>query len=206
MKLANKNKLFMENRSPDSFSDEELFELSLKKPVYFEIIVNRYKKAFLRKAIPIISRIGGIDTAEDIVQESFVKIYIKGKSFSSRGEGSFKSWAYSILMNTCFSAYRKSKREKLVSMEENLEEYSTLPDINLSEEQDKKLSLDYILSILSRLPETLQRTANLYFIKGKNHHEIALSENATEGTIRTRIHRAKEAMKKIKDEVPNLNL
>ena len=187
----------------NTLPDEEVFALSLKNPAIFEIIVNRYKTAFLRKAGPIIAPIGGIDNAEDVVQEAFVKIYTKSRLFASKGKGSFRSWAYTILMNTCFSAYRKSKKEKIVSMDENLEIYATIPDMNLMAEDDRKLSLDFVISLLSRLPETLRRTADLYFVKGKNHQEIAESESTSEGTIRTRIHRARLAIKKINDEISN---
>ena len=187
----------------ETLSDEEIFVLSLKKPVVFEIIVNRYKTAFLRKVAPIITPIGGIDNAEDVVQEAFVKIYTKSRLFSAKGKGSFRSWAYTILMNTCFSAYRKSKREKIVSMDENLEVYATIPDMNLAAEEDRKLSLDFVISLLSRLPETLRRTANMYFVRGKNHQEIAETEKTSEGTIRTRIHRARLAIKKINDDLSN---
>ncbi|HEY9584097.1 MAG TPA: RNA polymerase sigma factor [Candidatus Paceibacterota bacterium] len=191
------------SQSLNALSDEEVFALSLKNPALFEIIVNRYKTAFLRKVGHIIAPIGGIDGAEDVVQEAFVKIFTKSRLFTSKGKGSFRSWAYTILMNTCFSAYRKSKRNKTISMDENLEVYATIPDMNLSAEEDRKLSLDFMISLFSRLPETLRRTANMYFIKGKNHEEIAESEHTSEGTIRTRIHRARLAIKKINDEISN---
>src|SRR6185369_12838818 len=99
--------------------DEAVFLASLKNPVLFEIIVNRYKKAFLRKVAPVLAPMGGFSGAEDIVQEAFVKMYVKGSSFTSRGDGSFKSWAYAVLMNTCYSAYRKANREKTVSIEDH---------------------------------------------------------------------------------------
>lgn len=190
----------------EELADEDVFDISLKNPKAFEIIVNRYKKAFLRKAVSIVTPIGGISTVEDVVQEAFVKMYIKGNSFASRGKGSFRSWAYAILMNTCFSAYRKARRDNFVSMDENLEIYATIPDINLAEKEESRLSIDFALSLLSRLPETLRKTADLYFIKGKNNNEIAILEDATPGTIRTRIHRARLAMKKIKEEMPRYNL
>lgn len=183
-----------------NLSDEDIFSASLKNPVLFEILVNRYKKAFLRKVYPVVASIGGISTAEDVVQEAFVKIYIKGNSFVSRGKGSFRSWSYAILMNTCFSAYRKAKREAFVSIDENLEAYATIPDAHLAEEEDRKMSIDFVLSLLSRLPETLRRTAELYYVKGKSHREIALVENTSEGTIRTRVHRAKMTIKRFTDK------
>lgn len=203
-KLPKKSELVADKNYND-LPDEEIFNLSLKNPALFEVIVSRYKTSFLRKVYPIIYPISGINTAEDVVQEAFVKIYTKNRLFVSRGKGSFRSWAYTILMNTCFSIYRKAKRDKIVSLDENLEIYATIPDFNILLEEERKLSLDFVISLLSRLPETLRRTASLYFIRGRNHQEIASSEKTTEGTIRTRIHRARLAIKKINDELSNSN-
>jgi RNA polymerase sigma-70 factor, ECF subfamily len=175
--------------------DEAVFLASLKNPAIFEIIVNRYKKAFLRKVAPVIAPIGGFSSAEDVVQEAFVKMYIKGGSFSPRGKGSFKSWAYAVLMNTCYSAYRKANRERTVSIDEHEDMVASIP---IEEEPaESKFSFDFALSLIGKLPDTLRRAAEWYFIKGKNHREIASLERTTEGAIRTRIHRAREIMKKI---------
>lgn len=179
----------------EEFSDEFVFAKSLDNPADFEILVNRYKAAFLRKVGPIMAPIGGLSGAEDVIQETFVKIYLKGRSFSSRGDGSFRSWAYAVLMNTCYSALRSAKRQKTVSIEDKIETFAAIPEA--IDEQEGIMSMDYILSILSRLPDTLRKTADLYFLKGKTHKEIADSENTSEGAIRTRIHRARSAMKRI---------
>lgn len=182
-----------------SASDEIVFAESLRNPDLYEVIVNRYKKAFLRKVAPIVAPIGGLTGAEDIVQEAFVKIYLKGNSFASRGEGSFKSWAYAVLMNTCFSAYRKARREKLVSLEEYEDVVASIP---IEEDtSSSKFSLDLAVSLIAKLPDTLKRVADWYFIKGKSHSDIAVLEKTTEGAIRTRLHRAREIIKKLGQEL-----
>ncbi|OHA15405.1 MAG: hypothetical protein A3H57_03380 [Candidatus Taylorbacteria bacterium RIFCSPLOWO2_02_FULL_43_11] len=180
--------------------DEAIFIASLSNPVLFEVIVNRYKKAFLRKVAPVVTPIGGLGGAEDVVQEAFVKMYVKGKSFSPRGPGSFKSWAYAVLMNTCYSAYRKANRERTVSLEDHEDVALSIP---IEEEPvENKFSFDFALSLIGKLPETLRRAAEGYFIKGKSHREIASLERTTEGAIRTRIHRAREIMKKLGKDSP----
>lgn len=182
--------------------DEVIFEKSRNNPDLYEILVNKYKTAFLRKVGPIMSPINGLSGAEDVVQETLVKIYIKSNTFKSRGKGSFRSWAYTVLMNNCFSALRSAKREKTVSIEDKIE---TISDIHISSDDEERiLSMDYILSMLSRLPKTLKKTAELHFLKGKTHQEIAVSENTTEGAVRTRIHRARAEIKKI-NSVININ-
>jgi RNA polymerase sigma-70 factor (ECF subfamily) len=183
--------------------DEVIFVASLKNPVLFEVIVNRYKKAFLRKVAPVVSPMGGFSGAEDVVQEAFVKMYVKGHSFSPRGNGSFKSWAYAVLMNTCYSAYRKAHRERTVSIDEHEDIVASIPIEEAPAES--KFSFDFALSLIGKLPDTLRRAAEWYFIKGKSHREIASLERTTEGAIRTRIHRAREIMKKLGRDSENQN-
>ncbi len=198
--LKNKKiKLARPINQTERISDEDLFEKALKNPIFFESLMNRYKNAFIRKINPIMFTVGGLNGVEDVIQETFVKIYIKGRSFKSRGKGSFRSWAYAVLLNTCYSALRSAKRQKTVSIDGIVDTIVDIPEP--VDEKEKILSMNYIYSMLSRLPETLKKTADLYFLEGKSHKEIAMAENTTEGAIRTRIHRARSEMKKINNDI-----
>lgn len=181
-------------------SDEELFAASKTNPIYFEELINRYKTSFIRKIGPVFRDLLSMEDAEDVVQDTFVKIYIKAHLFESRGPGSFRAWSYKILLNTAQSALRKSAREKKLPLDDYLE----LPEAESShqtDEWDKKFSLDRALFLLSRLPQTLKRTAELYFVKGRSYAEIAASENVSESAARVRIHRVREAINKLADEL-----
>jgi len=84
----------------DERSDEELLALSIKKPEVFGILLDRYQNAFLRKSQSVVfSR----EEAEDIVQETFTKIYTNAHRFEVVPGASFKSWGYRILLNTSFT-------------------------------------------------------------------------------------------------------
>ena len=63
----------IENISYEKITDEEILQASLKEPEVFGVLIDRYQKVFLRKASSII--LSKID-AEDIVQETFTKIYL----------------------------------------------------------------------------------------------------------------------------------
>src|SRR3989344_6958278 len=88
--------------------DEEILRQSLRDPAQFKILVARYQDAFLRKAWGIVRK---QEDAEDVVQETFVKIYRYGKNFEKRSGIQFKSWAYKILMNTAFTHYQDIKKK-----------------------------------------------------------------------------------------------
>ena len=89
-------------------SDEEILFLSVKKPALFEILINRYQTPFLNKVRSIL---GNREEIEDIVQETFVKIYLNASRFQVQEGASFKSWGYKILLNTTFSQYQKLKKD-----------------------------------------------------------------------------------------------
>lgn len=173
--------------------DEEVLSASFKHPYLFELIVERYEEAFIRKAKSIVFN---EEVAQDIVQDTFVKIYLYGKKFKPVDGAKFSSWAYKVLINVCFQWYKKLKREKefFSILDEDLE--AVLPHDN-REEQAQRLDRDYLESMFSRLPETFARILRLYVTEGKEYGEIAKVEGVSEGAIKTRMHRAREEMRKI---------
>ena len=88
-------------------SDEEILRMSLADSSHFAILVDRYETPFLRKALGIVKK---QEEAEDIVQETLIKIYRYGSNFKKQKGIEFKSWAYKILMNTAFTHYHRLKK------------------------------------------------------------------------------------------------
>jgi RNA polymerase sigma factor (sigma-70 family) len=92
---------------------------SYEEPRLFELLVERHEQAFLRKARNIVKT---DEASQDVVQDTFVKIYMYGRNFKPVEGAKFTSWAYRILINTCFLWYKKNKRDR---------EFSTLIDEDL---------------------------------------------------------------------------
>ena len=177
-------------------SDEELLRLSISKnPELFSHIITRYRSAFLRKAEYILKDRAD---AEDVVQETFVKIYIKGSRFKTVEGASFQSWAYKVLINTCITMYRKKSRKKEISAEE-LAEF--LPDTAYAVEIESRLSYNAFLSVVSRLPESFSRVLRNLVLSGKSPKQIAMEEGVSENAIRTRFHRARKAFEKVRADI-----
>lgn len=173
-------------------TDEDLFLAARNQPYLFAIILDRYQDAFLRKAKQILKT---DEDAEDVVQMTFTKIYLYSARFTPQGEGSFKSWGYRILMNTAFTHYQKMKRNHGVPLTDELEEI--LPDLKGVSAAEQKELVDYVASILSKMPDHLSGILGKFFLEGKSQEEIAKEEGITVGAVKTRVYRAKEAFRDI---------
>jgi RNA polymerase sigma-70 factor (ECF subfamily) len=184
--------LMDERLTEEEQKDEEILARSLSQPSLFEVLLTRYQEAFLRKAESII---GNRQDAEDIVQDTFTKIYLHAPSFHPVEGASFRSWAYKILINTALTLYQKRKRIRQATITLDPELYEALPDKNdVAEQREMK---DMLESVFKEMPDDLARALRMHFLEGLPHREIAAREGVSEGAIKTRVHRAKKKFKQL---------
>lgn len=185
--------LRMDGEAEDApLSDEAVLAESLIHPHLFEMLLDRYQDAFVRKAFSIIKDEA---EAEDIVQEAFTKIYLNAKRFKKVEGATFKSWGYRILINTALTHYKKKKRDRNATVSLDPEFYESLPD-TINEVEKREMS-DLVARGLSKLPEHMSKALALHFLENYSQAEIAKREKGSVGAIKTRIHRAKEAFRKV---------
>ena len=177
-----------------TLSDSDILIASLAKPDLFAELVERYQRAFVRKATSIL---GNEDDAYDAVQETFVRVYVSAKKFKKQPGASFSSWAYAILVNQCYTAYRKIHRHEAISFDFAPELVETTPDPYAERAVEQAFSADYVARIISKLPVILRRIVELYFVQGVPQKEIALQEGISNSVVRQRIYRAKKELRKI---------
>ncbi|OGC81087.1 hypothetical protein A2943_01430 [Candidatus Adlerbacteria bacterium RIFCSPLOWO2_01_FULL_51_16] len=188
--------LSLEERAGEQ-TDEELLAASLKHPSLFALLVRKYEEPFMRKAISIVR---GKEEAQDIVQETFTKIYLAGPKFKKQEGASFSSWGYRILINTALTHYARAKRrgERTVELDEEI--WALIPDKSLRQFEKKEL-LDEVVSVLSRMSPVFAKALSAFFIEGKTQEEIAKAEGVSVGAIKTRVHRAKQEFRKVYEAV-----
>jgi RNA polymerase sigma-70 factor (ECF subfamily) len=185
----------LEIENTESLSDEIILSRSIQEPDLFVVIVRRYEDAFLRKVKKVLWT---KEDAEDVVQEAFTKIYLNAGRFKTVEGACFKSWGYTILMNTAFTKYRKVMKKNERTAEITTEHYENLPD-NVYEESFGLEVRDAVYSVLIRMPEHLARVLELHFIKQLPQQVIAEKEGVSLGAIKTRVHRAKLQFKELAD-------
>ena len=173
------------------YSDEEVLLRSRKEPWLFSILLDRYQEAFMRKARSIVRN--ELD-AEEVVQDAFTKIYVHADKFTPQEGAKFSSWAYRILMNTAFTRYQKRIKEgqRVVNIDPEFEQYIGERKGHTGFEEKR----DAIERILSRMPGHFVYVLRLHYLEHYSHADIAQETGESVGTIKARIHRAKEAFRK----------
>lgn len=178
----------------NNLSDEVLLERSLKEPQAFEVLVTRYQKDFLNRASFVVK---SRDVAEDVVQDTFVRIYRFAPRFKE-SHGTFKAWAMTILMNVARTRYQKQAKEWGRTSTLEPEHYESLA---APSEKDAILAKDTIERALEKAPQEVASLLRLAFIEGLSYEEIAEREGVTVGAIKTRVHRGKKVLRTIITEL-----
>ncbi|MEN9390083.1 MAG: hypothetical protein RLZZ283_183 [Candidatus Parcubacteria bacterium] len=170
-------------------SDEELLKDSIEAPSRFELLMLRYQKEFLNRATAVVKN---RDEAEDVVQETFVRIYRFAPKFDS-ANGTFRSWSLTILMNVARTKYQKVAKERGHAVVLEDEHYQSLKD-PVDSHQDF-VNKDEVKSVLSLVDAETAQLLTLAYIDDLPYREIAAMMDTTEGAVKARVHRARGALR-----------
>ena len=162
-------------------------------PLVIEVLVREYYPTLLRLSISILD---DIPEAEDAAQEALLAAITHLPQY--RGEANLKTWLYAITINTCKGYLRKKKRrEALQSTLETLHllktEHATSPETQtLISESETQLwkNVDHLKDI-HRLPIILR------YVHDLSISEIAEVLNLNEGTVHSRLHYARQQLRKM---------
>lgn len=174
-----------------SYKDEELilqFQQG-NENAYIEL-VNRYKNKLINFTF---NYLGDRDLAEDIVQETMLKLYEKRHYYKAIAK--FSTWIYTIARNQANTELRKRKRSNisfLSQMTKNGKDFdldSKSPDL-INELQNTYLA-KRINKAIQLLPEHFREVIVLRDIQGLSYEDIGLVMDAPLGTIKSRINRAR---------------
>lgn len=177
-------------------TDEDLMRLSVGNSSAFAELVYRWQSPLLRYVV----RFSGAshECAEDIVQNSFLKIYknLYGFDYSLK----FSSWAYRITHNETLNHLRKEKNlvplDGKVGDEDSLKLIEILTDeTDIEKELSKKEEIKKIQKVLKNLSPDFREILVLKYLEDKSYDEISDILKKPAGTVATLIHRAKEQLK-----------
>ena len=135
--------------------------------------------------------LGSPADAEDAVQETFLKVQRSIASF--RGQSSFVTWTYRILINTCYDARRSRLRKKEIANDEGSE--SPRPELRAPVAHPAlRMALERALATLTRHQRDVFL---LYEVEGFRHAEIAGMLEITETASKNTLFQAKKNLRQI---------
>lgn len=165
---------------------------------FIKKLVRGDEKAFERLVIENQDRIYSVcvgmlknpDDAQDAAQETFLRAYRRIRDF--RGQSRPETWLTKIAMNICLDTIRS--RKETVSLSESFD----VPDAETTE--DRVFSRERQQAVrraLDQLPPDQRSVVVLRDIKGLSYEEMCDILNLNMGTVRSKLHRAREKIKKI---------
>jgi len=181
----------------ESLTDEELVPHILTNRDSFRYIVERYQDKLYR----FIRRISGRsdEEIEDILQEVFIKMYQNLNNFDT--DLKFSSWAYRIARNHTISHHRKKSNQTLLLEAEMAAKLVSGLDVH--GEVMNQLEAEEVNEIIAKLKPNYRDILVLKFLEEKDYREISDILKIPEGTVGTRIHRAKHVFKKVYEKRHN---
>lgn len=154
---------------------------------------------FSRRMMGVCLRYAGCsEEAEDMLQNGFIRVFEKIKSF--RGDGSLEGWVRKIVINESLSWLRKYKNDKM-----NVDIEDTKHIIQANNHVGENINEKYLLEMIQKLPTGFRTVFNLYAIEGYSHKEIAEMLGISEGTSKSQYSRAKVYLQKMLNSENKLN-
>ncbi len=164
----------------------------------FEPLVTENQSRVYHLALKMLS---DPEDAYDVSQEAFLKAFTSLKSF--KGESSFSSWLYRIAANLCLDQLRSRKKQKTASLvyldDEAAEQELQLPDLRYepASELERRELRRAIDAALEKLPLQSRSILLLREASGLSYSEIGRTLGLEEGTVKSRLFRARARLAKI---------
>ena len=190
-----------EEKQKTTDEDYELVSFCKKGDVdSFEVLVKKHQKRMLNIAYRMI---GNYEEACEIVQDAFVSAYRNMKGF--KGKSKFSTWLYTIVMNLSKNRLKQLKiqlhREKfsidnpVLTTDGQIKIEPTSSEPSALEKLEKRDVQQKVQECINSLDDEFREVLILRDIQGFSYGEISDLLKAPEGTVKSRLFRAREAVK-----------
>lgn len=194
----------MITKTPEERKQASIEDLSLARQAAagnddaFSVIVDRYSRLVYNVALRSTS---SPEDATDISQDTFLKAWRSIGSF--RGDCSLSTWLCRIALNCCCDHARAAKRHRVVSLTVHEEDEEAkildIPDTDVTvmpeEELTRQAEIAAVRQAIDSLPEDQKTIITMRDITGLSYAEIAQILGLEMGTVKSRINRARGAVK-----------
>lgn len=156
----------------------------------FEQIFYRYQEKVYNVAYRMT---GNRETAEDMTQEVFLRLFQKIRKF--KGKSSFSTWLYRLTVNLCLDHLRKRDAhpaESLDDIEEEALVYGKTPEDDLILKERREA----VQRIINSLPDRLRAIIILREMEGLSYKELAEAMNCSMGRVKSLLYEARMELKR----------
>jgi len=173
------------------YSDEQLMSLFQggDENAYIEL-VNRYKDKLINF---IFNYLGDLESSEDVVQETMIKLYQKKHYYKEIAK--FSTWLYTIAKNLANTELRKRKQKKTTLLSQFSKDDKTYELPSNDPEPGQEIQTDIVNKIIrdavDQLSEKFKIVIVLRDIQGLAYEDISEIINVPIGTVKSRINRAR---------------
>ena len=183
----------VDNNGADRIDDAEIIErVKAGDDDAFELLVRKYQKSIYRLAYRMT---GDHFTADELSMETFLRAYKSIKRF--RKGANFFNWLYTIGIHLCLNYLKKEKKrfsmesDKISNISSKNRKEAGLLDKVIVKETDQK-----IREAISHLPEKLKIVLLLRIEEELSYEEISRILRIPQGTVMSRLNRARSSLQK----------
>lgn len=178
-------------------SDEDLVTSHLEgRPGAFQELFNRYRDRLVHF---ITRKTGDPDRAQDLVQEAFIRVTRHLHRFDTSKK--FSTWVYTIASNLSKNELRNRSRSPLVLFQKLTSNWDDdhrplqFEDVTMQPDDlyRKRFLQQLVEETVQELPEHHQLVFRLRELEGKSYEEIAEITGVNLGTVKSRLHRARNS-------------
>jgi RNA polymerase sigma-70 factor (ECF subfamily) len=155
----------------------------------FRALFERHKD----KVYSIAFRYSGDESAAmDIAQDTFLKLFSSIRSF--RGDSSFESWLYRLVVNSCLDQKRRARR--FMPLIDELLDVIQAPGAGVMEEVLRAELSSRVRSVVAALPAGQRIVIVLRYTQGLSYDEIAAALGCSVGTVASRLNRTHKLLER----------
>ena len=181
-------------------TEKRLVELSVSGDVEaFETLIQSHQKKVYNIALRMTKN---PEDAQELAQDALVRAFTSIKKF--RGDSSFSTWLYRITINVCTDFLRKRNKAVLISMEQGAAANDNGQAMQIPEETpgpeelaEKAQLKELLRDAMDSLADEDRQVLILRDMMDLSYKEIADTLNVNEGTVKSRINRARTGLKEI---------
>lgn len=188
----------------ESIADKDLLSAVIDGDLdSFDVLVDRYKNRLMNFVFRFVK---DYDVSEDIVQETFLRVFRKRRDY--KAIANFSTWIFTIAGNLAKSELRRRKRWRFLSIDaaNEGEKSFELPDTGRKPDRNAAIRMfdESIQEAIDSLKDKYKEALILRDIEGLSYQQIAEIMEVPVGTVKSRVNRARmKLQKKLKSHTPD---